>query len=329
MLKGKISLITFFLLGLSINGVLMAQDQDSDFKTLIKDAEEKIESYAKEKGFKTERDDQNRLIMKDGDGKFVPVPQDLNPMNKIIEKKIGDFASKNGFTTAKNSDGRLVVRDKEGKVVPLPPDVLPPGPGNHPPEGNRPPAFSEEDLSVIKDAEEKITAYAKEKGFTVSRDSQGRIGLKDADGKSVLVPFEMVPINKIVEKRIQDFAQKGGFTTEKDKMGRLIVKDKDGKIVPLPPQLFPPGFRPSLPRDRVVEGKFEEYAKEKGYTLSRDEEGRLRLQDSNGKIIEPPKDLLPPKVDEASSDPSDKGLKKVGTQESPDAQGNPPEILGK
>jgi len=95
--------------------------------------------------------------------------------------------------------------------------------------------------------------------------------------------------------------------------GVLTAQDKDGDF-----------------QTRIKEGeeKVIAYAKEKGLTVGRGEEGHLRLQDSNGKIIEPPQDLLPPRMDEAASDLSDKGLENVGTKEPPDAQGNPPQILG-
>ncbi|NLI75672.1 MAG: hypothetical protein GX442_04425 [Candidatus Riflebacteria bacterium] len=155
---------------------------------VVKDIEARITAFANQHGFTTERDAQGRLVVKDKDGKLVPLPPGVLPpppeVIKELESRITAFANEKGFTTERDGQGRLVVKDKDGNLVPLPPGMLPPGLLPPPPP---PPA------ELIKEAEARITAFANDKGFTTERDAQGRLVVKDKDGNLVPLPPGLLP----------------------------------------------------------------------------------------------------------------------------------------
>lgn len=88
----------------------------------------------KDGGYTSEKDDKGRTIVKDKDGKIVPIQKILPPpegkgkkgpgrlSKEMVEKAIKDFLEKNkdgGYTSEIDSQGRTVVKDKDGKIVPL------------------------------------------------------------------------------------------------------------------------------------------------------------------------------------------------------------------
>lgn len=163
------------------------EKSDGPSKEQIEAFEKDIQAFADKKGLTATRDDQGHLVVKDKYGKFVPLPQDIIPgwlkdlQIKDFEKKIQEFADKEGFKTERDDQGHLLVKDKDGKVVPLPKDLQPKGLGEGP---------SPEQIAAF---EKDIQAFADKNGYTTERDDQGRLVVKDKDGKAVALPKEILP----------------------------------------------------------------------------------------------------------------------------------------
>ena len=260
----------------------------------IANIETKITEWATEKGYTTEKDTDGKLIVKNGDGEEVKIPSEVLPTPPDrggherppmppemstntasgaesianIEAKITEWATEKGYTTEKSTDGKLVVKDSDGKEVKIPPEVLPAPPDRG---GHRPPKMGGDtasDTEMIANIEAKITEWATEKGYTTEKNTDGKLVVKDSDGKEVKIPPEVLPappdrgghrppkmggntasdteMIANIETKITEWATEKGYTTAKDENGRLVVKDADGKIVQIPPEVLP---KPPMPPD--------------------------------------------------------------------------------
>lgn len=96
--------------------------------------ESKILNYANSKGYTTERDPSGFLILKNTEGKMIPVPPEVIGMKapfqqtpdeiRELEEMILDFAKTKNYKAERDSLGHLVIKDQKGETVLIPPDLF-------------------------------------------------------------------------------------------------------------------------------------------------------------------------------------------------------------